>query len=118
MRAARPDSRSVRDYVALTGQVQIRFSVEDQFNNSVTEAAVDGVVIYDLYCERQPWQLGDLNCDGAINVFDIDPFVLALTDAAGYAAAYPSCDATLGDINDDGSVNVFDIDPFVALLTQ
>ena len=108
----------VRDYVALSGQVQIRFSVEDQFNNSVTEAAVDGVVIYDLYCERQPWQLGDLNCDGAINVFDIDPFVLALTDAAGYAAAYPSCDATLGDINDDGSVNVFDIDPFVALLTQ
>ena len=61
--------------------------------------------------------LGDLNCDSAVNVFDIDPFVLALTDEAGYAEKYPDCDYLLADINGDGSVNVFDIDPFVALLT-
>ena len=60
---------------------------------------------------------GDLNCDGATNVFDIDPFVLALTDPAGYAAAYPACDVLLADLNGDGTVNVFDIDPFVAALT-
>ena len=30
---------------------------------------------------------GDLNCDGAVNNGDIDPFVLALTDPGGYAAA-------------------------------
>ncbi len=59
---------------------------------------------------------GDLTCDGQINAFDIDPFVLALTDPAGYALAYPDCDAGLADINGDGSVNVFDIDPFVELL--
>jgi len=62
--------------------------------------------------------LGDLNCDGAVNVFDIDPFVLALTDAAAYAAAYPDCDAMRADITGDGAVNVFDIDPFVSLLTE
>jgi hypothetical protein len=63
------------------------------------------------------WQvLGDLNCDGAINAFDIDPFVLALVDAASYAAAFPDCDMLNGDINGDGVVNAFDIDPFVALL--
>ncbi|MBU0718066.1 MAG: hypothetical protein KJ749_07450 [Planctomycetes bacterium] len=61
--------------------------------------------------------LGDLNCDGAVNAFDIDPFVLALTDPAGYAAAWPNCDIMNGDINGDGVVNAFDIDPFVDLLT-
>jgi hypothetical protein len=61
---------------------------------------------------------GDLNCDGTIDAFDIDPFVLALTDPAGYAAQWPDCDATLADITGDGKVDAFDIDPFVALLTE
>ena len=60
--------------------------------------------------------LGDLNCDGEVNAFDIDPFVLALTDPTGYAAAFPDCDIMLADCNGDGVVNAFDIDPFVALL--
>ena len=60
---------------------------------------------------------GDLNCDGFINAFDIDPFVLALTDPAGYAAAFPDCNRLQADINGDGQVNGFDIDPFVELLT-
>jgi hypothetical protein len=59
---------------------------------------------------------GDLNCDGAINAFDIDPFVLALTSHTGYAAQFPYCDYMLADCNGDGLVNAFDIDPFVALL--
>ncbi|MGE0480898.1 MAG: right-handed parallel beta-helix repeat-containing protein [Phycisphaerae bacterium] len=61
---------------------------------------------------------GDANCDGAVNNFDINPFVLALTDAAGYAAAFPDCDANTADINGDGALNNFDVDPFVALLTS
>ena len=84
--------------------------------------------IDDIYIEDTPavnltnptaplFALGDLNCDGMLNAFDIDPFVLALTDPAGYAAAYPDCDALLADIDGDGLVNAFDIDPFVQLLT-
>ena len=71
-----------------------------------------------------PAPVGDLNCDGAIDNFDIDPFVLALTSAgenppfASYNAAYPDCDPLLADINGDGVVNNFDIDPFVELLTN
>ena len=61
--------------------------------------------------------LGDLNCDGVLDVFDIDPFVLAISDPAGYAAAWPDCDIMLADCNGDGEVNAFDIDPFVDLLT-
>jgi hypothetical protein len=60
---------------------------------------------------------GDLNCDGAVNAFDIDPFVLALTDPTGYAAAFPGCIILNADCNGDGLVNAFDIDPFVLILT-
>jgi hypothetical protein len=66
------------------------------------------------------FQPGDLNCDGLLNTFDIDPFVLALTSAPGFAAyqaVYPDCDGMLADVNCDGYVNTFDIDPFVLCLT-
>ena len=66
---------------------------------------------------------GDLNCDGVVDLFDIDPFVLALTSAShdppfdDYNATFPGCDPLLADTNDDDTVDLFDIDPFVALLT-
>jgi hypothetical protein len=60
---------------------------------------------------------GDLNCDGAVDPFDIDAFVLALSDPVAYAAAYPTCDLYLADANNDSNVDAFDIDPFVDLLT-
>jgi hypothetical protein len=61
---------------------------------------------------------GDLNCDGTVDFADINPFVLALTDPAAYAAAFPNCAIASGDINGDGSVDFGDINPFVALLTS
>ena len=60
---------------------------------------------------------GDVNCDGLVNNFDIDPFVLALTNPTGYFAAFPNCNMLLADCNGDGAVNNFDIDPLVKLLT-
>lgn len=60
---------------------------------------------------------GDLDCDGLVNNFDIDPFVLALSDPAAYALMFPDCDINNADIDGDGSVNNFDIDPFVELLS-
>jgi hypothetical protein len=59
---------------------------------------------------------GDLNCDGVINAFDIEPFVLALINHPGYAAAYPNCGYFYADVNDDAAVNVLDVDSFVTLL--
>lgn len=61
---------------------------------------------------------GDLNCDGDADVLDINPFVLALSDAALYATAYPDCTAENADINDDGRIDVLDINAFVALLAR
>lgn len=60
--------------------------------------------------------LGDLNCDGSINAFDIDPFIYALISPAVYADQYTVCNPLLADCNLDRSINAFDIDPFIALL--
>ena len=60
--------------------------------------------------------VGDINCDGAIDFDDIDPFVLALSGEAGYYAQYPNCFRPLADINGNGAIDFDDIDPFVALL--
>lgn len=60
---------------------------------------------------------GDINCDGWVNNYDIDPFVLALTDPAAYASAFPDCNILNADANNDGVLNNFDVDPFVVLLS-
>lgn len=61
---------------------------------------------------------GDVNCDGLVNNFDIDAFVLALSDPQAYAEAFPLCDIAAADINGDGLVNNFDIDPFVQCIAD
>ncbi|MCG3126640.1 MAG: hypothetical protein CHACPFDD_01491 [Phycisphaerae bacterium] len=60
--------------------------------------------------------VGDMNCDGAVDGFDVDPFVLAMINPVEYANQYPACDITHGDVNGDGSINGFDVDGFVDLL--
>jgi hypothetical protein len=60
---------------------------------------------------------GDADCSGTVNGFDIDPFVVALTDLAGWQDQFPGCPVANLDINCDGAVNGFDIDPFVECLT-
>jgi hypothetical protein len=59
---------------------------------------------------------GDLNCDGVMNAFDIEPFLLALFNPEEYAIQFPDCDINLADINGDGSIDAFDIEPFLELL--
>lgn len=60
--------------------------------------------------------LGDMNCDGAVDVLDINPFVLALLDPLAYDTLYPECNVLNGDVNDDGQVNVLDINGFIGQL--
>ncbi len=59
---------------------------------------------------------GDLNCDGQVDFDDIDPFVLALSGAAGYNAQYVDCYWRNADCNLDGNVDFDDIDAFVGLI--
>lgn len=69
----------------------------------------------DAHC-NDDWVLGDCNCDGGIDVYDINAFVLAMLDPAGYALRYPGCDLRTADLNSDGVVDGYDIDAFVSLL--
>ena len=59
--------------------------------------------------------LGDADCDGDVDFFDIDPFVAKLG-----CPGDPSCDAPCAwqnaDVDEDGDVDFFDIDPFVGQL--
>ncbi|TWT44686.1 hypothetical protein RAS1_11010 [Phycisphaerae bacterium RAS1] len=59
---------------------------------------------------------GDMNCDGAVNVLDINPFAQALLNPSAYYQLFPSCDIFNADANHDGSVDVLDINPFVVVL--
>jgi hypothetical protein len=64
--------------------------------------------------------LGDANCDGVVNNFDIDCFVLALTNPTTWAAQCSNGGACtlpcVADTNGDQAVNNFDIDSFVTCI--
>jgi hypothetical protein len=64
-------------------------------------------------CMLRRFETGDLNCDGSVNAFDIDPFVSALVDPEAYQSLYPECDSGLADVNGDTYVDGFDIEPFI-----
>lgn len=78
---------------------------------------IDDVRLTALQCVA-PVLIGDMNCDGSVGFGDINPFVLRLSDPAGYAMAFPGCPDENGDINDSGVVGFDDINPFVALLAE
>ncbi len=59
---------------------------------------------------------GDMNCDGAVDFDDINPFVLAISGQAAYEAEWPDCEWLNADVDGDGTVDFDDINPFVALL--
>lgn len=54
----------------------------------------------------------DVNCDGSINLFDIGPFL----DALSPAPPQP-CSPCAADANGDGSINQFDVQAFVECLS-
>ncbi len=63
-----------------------------------------------------PGERGDTNCDGNIDFFDIDPFLLALFDLPAYQATFCGGSTCAADIDCTGQVDFFDIDPFLACL--
>ena len=56
---------------------------------------------------------GDMDCDGDLDIADIDAFVLALLNPPGWASTYPYCNINRGDMDGNGLVNGADIQLFV-----
>ncbi len=57
----------------------------------------------------QPCDPCDANCDGAVDAFDVEPFIAVLLGGGG-------CASCTGDANGDGVIDAFDIEPFVSCL--
>ena len=53
----------------------------------------------------------DVNCDGEVNAFDIEPFLRSVFDEC-------PCSDCAADTNGDGNIDAFDIEPFVACLFE
>ncbi|MBU0638438.1 MAG: hypothetical protein KKB50_06195 [Planctomycetes bacterium] len=109
----------VSDFLTPTQFVRFQFVASDEGSGSIVEAALDDFRVQAYVCEGLA---GDVNCDGAINGFDIDAFVLVLGATPPgfqeYYDVYPLCDHMRADCNGDGEVNGFDIDSFVLLLAK
>jgi hypothetical protein len=88
----------VSDFVAPTMHVRVRFSVVDQPNNSVTEAAIDSFRVEAFLCPAAC--AGDVAqpADGKVNISDL----LALL--SGWGGSDPVL-----DITGDGVVNINDL---------
>ena len=67
--------------------------------------------VWMLFLDGVPCDPCDMNCDGSIDAFDIEPFLDLLFDPN----ATP-CNTCTGDVNADGTVDAFDIEPFLACL--
>ncbi len=73
---------------------------------------------YGCICWNTPGHVvADMNCNGALTLADVQPFVLALSSPAMYQAQYPECNWLYADINEDGSADFGDISLFVQLVT-
>ena len=83
----------------------------------VTDGDGDSVAVVDMGAfERPAIVRGDLNCDGVVDVYDIDAFVCRLCHPERYLVEYAGCIAENGDVNGDGVVDFADINPFVDLI--
>ena len=105
------DNVSVGLGLAPTGSLYPFVGVIDDVR--IYDRALSPAEISTLYDNRFQ---GDLNCDGYVNNFDIDPFVLALVDPVAYGIEFPACDRDAADMNVDGAINNFDIEAFVQAL--
>lgn len=67
----------------------------------------------DSECFVPPITRGDMNCDGSVDFWDIDGFVLAFMGPEQYSLRYPDCNILSADIDQDNDITWDDIDPFV-----
>ena len=99
------------NYITPTGQVQLRFSVADSPNNSVTEAGIDAFEVYELTCT--PAASGDFDEDGDVDVIDCAHLQRCFS---GSGAGYDVDGCGVFDFDGDDDVDSLDWTEFAELL--
>ena len=84
------------------------FTFEAGMWMDATEVAGTGVAL--ISADDEVCDPCDMNCDGAIDAFDIEPFLDLLFQGP------PPCAECTGDVNGDGVIDAFDIEPFLECL--
>ncbi len=68
-----------------------------------------------VFFRGDTWELGcpcdpcDTNCDGSVDLTDVEPFIALLLGD-------DPCDTCAGDANNDGSIDLTDVEAFIACL--
>ena len=101
----------ISDFTGISSLTASRASTKETFRIYFTaDVDVGGMTLeggFELEVPSIPILLGDMNCDGQVDLLDVAPFVKFLSSGV-YAPQ--------ADINQDGAVNLLDIDPFVTFL--
>lgn len=91
-------------------------------NQDGTVDEVDyGIWYYTVYRNGQPPDPelpGDLNCDGYLDNFDIDPYLTAYYYPPLYEERFPGCDRMRADLTGDGYINQSDLDTFMRIILE
>ena len=105
------------DYVSPTDQVRVRFSAMDNPNNSVTEAAIDAIQLYDLSCDTS--NPGDYDEDGDVDLNDYAEFHACLSgpwQSDGFITPSQDC-LDVFDFDVDTDVDLEDFGAFQEVFT-
>ncbi|MFQ5411187.1 MAG: hypothetical protein ACE5EC_02780, partial [Phycisphaerae bacterium] len=86
------------------------YTVALSFENEIASWGTAGTLTIDNLSFAQSVVLtpGDTNCDGFVNGLDVQSFVLAILDPAGYAVQFPMCNILNADTNGDTNVDTGD----------
>jgi len=84
------------------GAFRVRFTIADEPNDSLTEAAVDEFRVTALQCDVLR---GDANGDGRVDLLDLTPLAVCLS---GPSALIPGEPCRGSDLNLDNRVDIMD----------
>ncbi len=110
-----PDNGGFR-YCGLLGQESADMTDDGRLFMSIGLCNNMGETIGQAFVWMPLPKPADTNCDLQVDLADIDPFLQALFNPAGYEAAFPGCYIENADVDESGRVDFFDIDPFVNCL--
>ena len=112
----------VSDFVSLTSQFRVRFASNDNPNNSVTESAIDAVVIETATCEVTNLACSPADVTTTGNAEGIPDGAVDLSDFSFYLSLWSASDdradvTTTGNANGvpDGSVDLSDFSFYLSL---